>query len=239
MDDVDADLSAAEVRGAVLVQAVGLYGYENAYVLDSVRDRTDRSAVVAVDFDQPDALDVLARLAVRPNVCGVRLFAVESTSRWWLDEHLVDKVLDAAASHDLTAVVVAFDHQLEALLSALRRAGGPIVLDHCGFPDVSSGSIGDGSAVLALADAAHVHVKVTSHNLVEAAGVGAEPLRLVPALISTFGSRRVVWGSDHPQTPLHSYADHIALAGEATAQLDRTDRHAVLDTNSARLFRLR
>ena len=72
-----ATATAAGVEGAVLVQAHGSYGSDNAYVLDALRVAPDRFvAVVIVDPDDPYAPVHLRELAAVPGCRGVRLFGV-------------------------------------------------------------------------------------------------------------------------------------------------------------------
>ena len=80
--DLIAALDAAGVANALIVQAVGVYGFDNRYVLHAAAQYHERlAAVVAVDVESDDSANEVRRLA-HGNVVGVRLFAVASDPTW-------------------------------------------------------------------------------------------------------------------------------------------------------------
>jgi predicted TIM-barrel fold metal-dependent hydrolase len=231
-----ATATAAGVDRAVLVQAHGAYGSDNAYVLDALQVAPDRFvAVVIVDPDDPDAPVHLRELAAVPGCRGVRLFGVGGREPVWFDGDVGEALWRVAVDADLRVVATLLTPELPRLATMLTRHPGlPVVLDHCGFPDVSGGPPFTGAApLLALADHPGLHLKVTSHVL-EGAGGFADAF--VELLAERFGADRLVWGSDYPQTHDRSYAELVALGRDACAALSAADEARVLGENALRLW---
>ena len=91
------EMDVAGVDGALLVQAMGAYTYDNAYVADSAVAYPDRfSSVVIVDMEAPDPADTLRSWAER-GARGVRLFTITRPIGSWLDEPRSFPVWEAAA----------------------------------------------------------------------------------------------------------------------------------------------
>lgn len=228
--------SEAGVDRAVLVQAHGAYGSDNSYVLDALQVAPERVVgVVIVDPADADPAARLRELAAVPGCHGVRLFGIGAEPPAWFDGDAGAALWDTAIDLDLRIVATLLAPDLPRLATMLsRHPGVPVVLDHCGFPDLRGGPSFPGLApVLALAGYRGLHLKVTSHVLEEA---GRDAPAFVERLAETFGAERLVWGSDYPQTHDRSYAELVALGREACAGLTAPDRAAVLGENALRLW---
>lgn len=228
--------SGAGVDRAVLVQAHGAYGSDNAYVLDALRAAPDRLVgVVIVDPTDPDPAARLRELATVPGCQGVRCFGIGADPPAWFDGDPGRALWDAAIDLDLRIVATLLAPELPRLATMLvRHPGAPVVLDHCGFPDLRGEPPFPGlGPVLALADHPGLHLKVTSHVL-EAAGAHAGAF--VEALAARFGADRLVWGSDYPQTHDRSYAELVTLGRDACGGLPAADQARVLGENALRLW---
>jgi predicted TIM-barrel fold metal-dependent hydrolase len=177
VDALLANMDGAGVDRAVVVQAVGPYGFDNAYLLDAVAAHPDRlRAVAAVDLDDDP-------VAVPDGVVGIRCFAVGDRAAWVARRDVFDAVLERAP----TVVLTAFHPQLDALLPALRaHPGTPVAVDHAGFPDPAAGP--RYPVLERLAELPHASVKVTGH--------AGDPAYL----FDLFGPERVLAGSDWPQS---------------------------------------
>ena len=235
------EMGRAGVDRALLVQPVGAYGYDNAYILDAVTLSGQRlAAVPAVDMDDRSADDgeVASRirhLAGRAGVVGVRLFAVAPGSSWAGDPARARSAFAAAADSDLVLVLTLFPVHLEPLGPVLRQFPDvTVALDHCAFPELAGARIPPDAPLLALTDAPQVVLKVTSHLLLAAAAAG-EPADLLSALAGSFGTGRLLWGSDHPQTG-DDYPGLLGLARAAARALSTEARGAFFGGNAARVF---
>ncbi len=231
--DVDAlvgALDAAEVDRAVVVQAVGPYGYDCRCAVDAVAAHPDRCAlVVAVDPDSPDPAAELEALARQAPVAGVRLFCIGEDEPAWLTDGRGGAVWDAAGALGITVVPVVFPRHLAVVRDlAAARPSVVVALDHAGFPDLPLAS---NAPVLGLADLPAMHLKVSSHLLMTA----ADPGGLLSRFVAAFGAGRLCWGSDYPQTsPV--YGDLLALGRRAADALSAADRSAFLGGTATRLF---
>lgn len=226
---------ANQVERVMLVQPVGVYGYDNAYVVDAAARHPGRlAAVPAVDLEDPRFSGAIARLGEHPQVAGIRLFAVVPGSTWPSDTERAAAGLDAVRRAGLAAVLTVFDHQLAELTPLIIRHGGAIALDHCGFPRLLSGRLPKDAPLLALRDARHVALKVSTHLLHEAATDG-DPARLVDQLAEEFGADRLIWGSDYPQTGT-DYRAMLSTAEGATRSLTAEERRGFFGDSAARVF---
>jgi L-fuconolactonase len=231
---------AAGVDRAVLVQPHGAYGSDNSYVLDAVGVAPERFvSVVIVDPDDSAAPLILRRLAAVPGCRGVRLFGIGPTAPAWFDGAPGAALWDVAARLDLPIVATLLAPELPRLRAMLSRFPEvPVVLDHCGFPDLRGGpQFRHASPLFELAAFPALYLKVTSHVL-EAAD-GSTPggaAALVERLAAVFGAERLVWGSDYPQTHDRTYAELVDLGRASCAALSESDRDGVLGGNALRLW---
>ena len=240
VEEFTAKASACGVDRAVLVQAFTAYGSDNSYVLDAAAAAPDRFVSVGiVDPADPEAPATLRRLVEVPGFSGVRLFGIGSTTPKWFDGPAGVALWEVAAELDLRVVATLLAPELPRLRRMTERFPEvPVVLDHCGFPDLRGGPpYPNAGSLFALADHEPLHLKVTSHLLEEAdhhspGGAGA----VVERLAAEFGVHRLVWGSDYPQTHDRSYAELVDLGRGACAGLPSDDRDAFLGGNARRLW---
>ncbi len=223
-----ATIARAGVDRAVVVQAVGPYGYDCRCATDAARVDPDRLAlVVAVDPESPAPGDDLRAVARIAPVAGVRVFSVGGAPQAWLTDGRAASVWEAAGDLGITVVPTVMPPSLAAV-GALVAANPDVAvaLDHAGFPELP---LTDDSPVLALAESRAVHLKVSSH-LLEAA---PDPAALVGRLAAAFGER-LCWGSDYPQTSL-DYPALLGLGRAAAARLTPAERDAFLGGTAVRL----
>lgn len=221
------DVSAPEgVERAVLVQAYGAYGTDNAYVLDAADADSDRlHAVVVLASDDPDLDAQLDTCASRPSFCGVRVFAIGDPAPNPLDHPGTRRVFAAARERNFPIVVATLPPGLDPLRALLRDFPDvAVALDHCGFAPAA--------ALQPFAAYENLHLKVTAHVLEEA----VEPRLVVEDLASSFGAARLAWGSDFPQVDDHTYGELVAMGVAACEGLTEDDRARVLGGSAASLW---
>ena len=229
------------VDRAVAVQPMGAYSYDNRYAADSAERFPERLAgVCCVDVRSPDALSELDLWIGRRRMQGLRLFALAPEGESWLGEPATFPVWERVADLGAPLIATVFSHQLAELRRMLERFRDvSVLLDHCGFPQLhgpgwtSSGPLLDGPRwdsarpLFDLADAPNLYLKVSTHVLDEAERVG-ELGDFVAALAERFGARRLMWGSDFPQTHDRSYAQLVDWGRQAFSGLAPEDRDQVL-----------
>ncbi len=227
-----ATLDASGVSRAVVVQAVGVYGYDCRYAGDVVAEGGDRFAFVgAVDMAGPDVVGAVADLGRNSALAGLRVFGVGEADAAWLSNGKGRNVWGYAAETGCVLVPTIFTEGLAALGSLIEaQPEVTVALDHCAFPDLGGpGALAD---LLRLAELPALHLKVTSHNL----DSGADPAAFLEPLVEAFGSDRLCWGSDHPQHDSRTYREMLDLARHAARNLTRTERDAFLGGNGLRLW---
>ena len=226
------EMATHGVSAALVVQAVGVYGYDNSYLHEATaHGATGLAGVAALDMDKADVGDDLARLAQTDGVAGIRLFAVSPGSSW-VEGGKADEAFAAAAQADIPLVLTVFAHQLPALMPAIERYPAVrLALDHCAFATLDGGRIEEGSPLLALSEVKNLTLKVSSHTLLDVAAPHS-PSELVDDLFARFGPDRLMWGSDWPQTPLPTYGAHLELADRACGQLSPATRAKVYRDNA-------
>jgi len=234
---VDADqllalAAAAGVGGLAFVQAISCHGYDNRYVLDSASRHLGRTiAIGSVRPDHPDAKASLRRDVIEGGMQGVRLFSVGGATAP-LDHHDIRAITTVVAELGVPVVLLAVASQLPSVRPLVEAFPSvPFVLDHCGFADLSGGASFSGAGDLfALADLANLACKVSSITL----QATEHPRALWGALVSRFGSERLMWGSDFPHTNRPDYAGLVDLARRTTEGLDPVARADVLGASARR-----
>ena len=226
------NLDAAGVDRAVVVQAVGVYGYDCRYAAEVVAAGNDRLALVgAVDMADPDIESAFAQLHACGHLAGLRLFGVGAADAHWLTNGTGRRVWRLAAETGCVLVPTIFSDGLPALRALMDQEPGVVVaLDHCAFPDL--GGPGAMADLLGLADLESLHLKVTSHNLDD----GNDPAVFLEALVEAFGPTRLCWGSDHPQHQSRTYPEMLTLARQSARDFGAADRAAFLGANALRLW---
>jgi len=215
-----AAMDAAGVDRAVVVQAVGAYGYDCSYAVDAVASAPHRLALVgAVDLEADD-----------PPLVGaaVRVFAVggglTSPVPAWLGDGRADDVWRRCAEEGRGVVATVLEHHLPALERVLDAwPHVAVALDHCAFspPEVLE----------PLARHGNLHLKVSTHVLQHS----DEPAALVRRLADAFGADRLCWGSDFPQSA-GTYGEMVELGRAAAGELDEVEAAAFLGGNADRLW---
>lgn len=124
----------------------------------------------------------------------------------------------------------------------LARAcdGQPLVLDHCGVPDIAGGAFDSwAKGINRLAALPHVSVKLSGISAYCAPGTASvETLKpWVDHVIGSFGPARVVWGSDWPVSLLGAgLVPWIAMTRELIAGLSADEQAAIAAGNARRIY---
>jgi predicted TIM-barrel fold metal-dependent hydrolase len=232
-EDLLERMDATGVAGAVLVQGVGAYSFDNRYAADSAARHPGRfTSACCVDVDGEDPVGALSYWVRERGMRGVRLFAL-SGGRSWLAEPRTFPLWERAAELGAHVIVTLFYHQLPELRAVLERFPEvPVSVDHCAFLPPGR----EPTELHGLAELENLHLKVTTLVLdgVEASGV--DPGTFVRGLVGRFGARRVMWGSDFCQTHDRGYGELVNLARRAFATLSDEEQAWCLGRTAARLW---
>lgn len=118
----------------------------------------------------------------------------------------------------------------------------PLVLDHCGVPDIAGGGFEPWSRSIAdLAKQPHVAVKLSGISAYCAPGTaGLDTLRpWFDHVLQSFGPDRIVWGSDWPVVLLGAgLREWIGLTMDLLAPLSPDEKAAIGHRNARRIYGL-
>jgi predicted TIM-barrel fold metal-dependent hydrolase len=232
-----AALDDAGVSGAVLVQPVGTYGFDNSYLADAVTVAPGRLVGNSViDMQAVDRVDALAEWAGR-GIGGTRLFNVPPADPPWLGTEASATVLARARALGVRVSACVLPPDLARLGALLEQAGDvPVALDHCGFADIGNPGSETLAALIALGAHPNLRLKVTTTILrMHPPAVGDER-DVVERLCTLFGVERLMWGSDYPQHYSETYAEHVALALWVCSRLSAADQERFLGGTALELW---
>lgn len=220
--------------------------------LEAQADATGRpDAIVAfADLAAPDIDDRLAAQAARGRVRGIRQIL-----NWHSDPRLrvaarpdlmADRVWRAGfgrlAPHALSFDLQVYWPQMDMALDLARTfPETQIVLDHFGMPIDRSpeGVAAWHAALLRLAAAPNVAVKLSGFGLGHPAWTGADTIPLLLRALDAFGPDRTMVGTNLPVDSLFRPPAQTFLAIDATVRgLTDAERHMVLQGTATRIYRL-
>ena len=192
VEDVLNTMAEAEVERAVLCQHLG--EYNNDYLATVVGEHPGRfSAVCLVDPTSPDWRHELRRLHAGGSFRGLRI-ATDT-----LDENFEFAV--EAVALGLTLVVYSPEGIAGALAPIRRltreRPDGALVITHLGCPRVENDRLVAGREILDLAAEPGVFVTLSGQSMFCDYPYTALD-EFVAEVIGTFGTGRVMWGSNYP-----------------------------------------
>lgn len=235
-----AEMDAAGVQQAAIVQASTCYGYDNSYVADSVLKHPGRlTAVGSVDLVQPDAPERIRQWIAR-GVTGLRLFTGGSTKE--IDPSALDDPRSFPAWELCAEAGIAMCLQTDP--TGLAQVAGlakrfprvKIILDHMSRPDISDGPpYKKASSLFGLEPFENIHLKLTPRTVDKSKGGLATPETFFPRVVGVFGSHRIAWGSNLPASagPL---TKTVAEAREALACLSDEDQAWIFGKTARALY---
>lgn len=118
----------------------------------------------------------------------------------------------------------------------------PLVLDHCGVPDIAGHAFEDwAKGITALAALPHVHVKLSGISAYCAPGTANQSTLQpwVDHVLQSFGPSRMLWGGDWPVVNLGiGLPDWIALTRDLLNGLSPSERDEISHGTARRVYRL-
>lgn len=235
-----AEMEAAGVAQAAMVQSATTYGYDNSYAADSVcRDPARFVGIYTVDIAAPDAVQTIDHWRGR-GMAGLRLFGAGSTvqtdGRWMIApatfpvwEHMADINMTVAVQTTSIGLPV-----VEEILERFPEVN--IVLDHLGRPDLTDGAPYNKAAPLwALARFENLYLKITPRTFDLSEKAPATPTTFFPKLAAEFGASRLAWGSNFPANN-GSLKELVEQGHRCFAGLTDTDRKAIWSGTAERLY---
>jgi L-fuconolactonase len=235
-----ASLDEAGIDRAVVVQASTVYGNDNSYVVEAVRNHPDRFAgVFSIDVLAGDAVAQMQRW-LDAGLCGLRLFTTGSTmpgQAGWLDDERSFPVWEYAQRHKVSICLQMTAQGIPALLNMLARFPDiRVLLDHLARPELAGGPPYEAAAPLfSLASHQGVYLKLTNRTIAEAARGASTPAAFFPRVLDAFGARRIAWGSNFPAAE-GTLPQLLADARESLAMLPADARAAIFGGTARTIY---
>ncbi|MBE1161068.1 amidohydrolase family protein [Dyella acidiphila] len=243
--DLQAQRKAAGVTASVLVQAAPTEP-ETRYLFELAQQ--DAGVVGVIGWVDMEAVDVEARIdaLIRDGnglLCGLRPMAQDLADPDWLASPALDRAFDCIQARGLAFDALVGMPQLPALLRRLQRQPAlRVVLDHAGKPSI-------GEAPIALwanwIDQLSAHPQLyckLSGLLTQLSGTTHEEAIAPYAqhLFASFGSTRLIWGSDWPVLTLRASFEHwLRLAQTYTERYAPGTQADVFAANAVRCYALK
>lgn len=229
----------AGVDRAILVQAFGAYRYDNNYVADVAARYPDRFvAVCIVDAVAPDAADKLSYWVKERGVRGLRI-VTWSEPETMLDDPRINPLWRRASDLNIPVCVLTNFHQVPRLAQVLERhADLPIALDHLGMPRLDDGpDFEKEQALFDLARFPNFYGKFSSWTIAAAANNGPRGcVDFFRRLIDTFGSHRLMWGTNFPASNDRTYRGFVEYAQQQLSFLLPEAKRWVFGDTALRLW---
>jgi predicted TIM-barrel fold metal-dependent hydrolase len=239
VDGLLAALDAGGVRGAVLVQAKGAYGFDNSYVAEArAADPARLVNAAVIDLSAPDREAVLRYWCGERGILGLRVFNIPPADPEWLSDPSLSRVLRLASELGARLSVCVLAPDLPAVGRVLAAVPDlPIAIDHCGFVELGEGTASPGAkALTALAAFDNVRLKVTTTMLTMAEQAGLAAGDVVEWLSAEFGTHRLMWGSDYPQHHSEPYPEIVDYGRRACARLSPDEQARFLGGTALELW---
>ena len=231
------------VDRVVLIQ-MSFYGFDNSYMLDSMKRYAGKmGGVGVVDWTagQPDR--DMARLA-RHGVRGFRVRSDRTPIDTWSETPSFDRMFRYAADHGLAICPLIEPAALPSLArTCARHLRTRVVIDHfCRIGIDGQIRERDVHALCQMAHFPEVHVKVSAFYALGKKRPPHDDLEpMIRRLHGEFGPKRLMWASDCPFAVVdEKYRDSIALVRDGCPWLKAEDREWLLRrTAEGLLFRPR
>ncbi|MEX3985109.1 amidohydrolase [Paraburkholderia sp. EG287A] len=226
-----ASMDDAGIDRAVVVQASTVYGNDNSYVVEAVRNHPDRFAgVFSIDVLASDAVTQMQRW-LDAGLSGLRLFTTGSTmpgQAGWLDDERSLPVWEYAQRHNVSICLQMTAQGIPALLNMLARFPDiRVLLDHLARPELAGGPPYEAAAPLfSLASHEGVYLKLTNRTIAEAGRGASTPAAFFPRVLDAFGAKRIAWGSNFPAAE-GALPELLAQARESLSMLPVEAQEAI------------
>lgn len=239
-DDLAPYLNRYGIDATILVQAAPTI--EETHFLLALAKQTPFVAGVVgwVDFLAPEAEAMIDQLASDPYLLGLRPMIQDIADDDWLLQAALDRAVNAMIRHNLVFDALIRPRHLSRLLSFAQRFPDlSIVIDHGAKPAIAIGQLDPWRAdIAALADIPNVTCKLSGLATEASDGWTGDMLKpYIDHLLTIFGPKRLIWGSDWPVVNLAGGYDRWCLESRALiGHLEDKDQAEILGGTALRVY---
>lgn len=235
MDEVGVD-------GALLVSVYTMYRWDASYAVAVQKAHPGRFGVIKpVNANDPKVADTIAEWADMPGTVAIRIMMTPEVSTDAADPG-INRVLAAAAKHDLPVNLLARDRMEQVAELARRNPNTQIVIDHLGLeqpfvPPVPATPWHELPKVLAVAAQKNVAIKITgactlSHEKFPFKDIW-DPLGRI---FDAYGLERCMWGTDWTRAVnLLTYKEGVE-SFRVTDRLSDSDRATLMGGSLQKIY---
>lgn len=237
VEELILEMSSGGVDQALLVQASSAYGYNNSYVSDGAELHPNRFvSICIIDMVAPDASDTLTHWVEKRGARGVRLFTTPQPEAPWLDDPRTFPVWERTLELGIPMLVQTFNRHLPRLYGVMEKFPEvPVAVDHLGNAQLEAGHA-PLPELLRLSDLPSAHAKFSTVNVYDCEKKGVPIPEYFGPLLERFGSHRLMWGSNYPNTYDRPYDEMVDVSRNALAYLPAADRDALFGGTALKLW---
>ncbi len=235
-----AAMDEAGVAKAAVVQASTAYGHNSSYLADSLKHAPARfTGVFSIDPLDPKALEQMDHW-VSLGMTGMRVFTTGSTmpgQQTWLDDERAWPVWEKAGELKLPVAMQMTAEGIPLLLKIVKAfPGTDFLLDHLARPVINDGPpYAAADSLWAIAEHKNIYLKLTSRTVEHCQAGKATPESFMRKLMATFGSDRILWGSNFPAHD-DTLPNIVKETLHVLASLSDADRANILSGTALRLY---
>jgi L-fuconolactonase len=235
LDDLRREESAARLEGIVLVQSQEDEA-DTLWLLEVAEDPLVLGVIGWTDFEAPDAVARVVRLARADKLCGLRPMAQDRPPEYY-DAPALEPVWAAMVAQELVLDALVWPDHLPSLLRLAKRHDAlDIVIDHAAKPHF--GRLDAWREAIAPFGARHnVACKLSGLFTELRPGQDQSAVEAAFAILwEIFGADRLIWGSDWPVLTLAGgYGDWLGLSRQL---VPRQHHEAVFGGNARWIYGL-
>lgn len=235
-------MDAVGVDGAILVSVYTMYRWDASYAVAVQKAHPDRFGVVKpVNANDPKVEATIEEWAAMPGAIAIRIMMTPEISTDPADPG-INRILAAAAKHDLPVNMLARDRLTQLNELARRNPNTQIVLDHLGLeqpfePPAPAEPWKELPHVLALAANKNIAIKITGAcTLSQQKFPYKDVWDPLGRIFDAFGLDRCMWGTDWTRAVnLLTYKEGVE-AFRVTDRLSNTDREKLMGGSLQKIY---
>ena len=244
-DEMVAELDRLGIDGAIFISSFSMYRYDASYAVEVQRAHPGRFALVKpVDPDDPANEDTVAEWKKSPGAVGVRIMPTREPGRdRRFDDPGFDRILRAAARHDLPVNMLCWGNIETGTAIVDRHPETRFILDHLGIlqpkaPPAPDDPWADLPKVLELAKRPNVVIKISG-----ACTLSKKPYPFpdiwdpLARIFDAWGFERCLWGTDWTRAYAVVNYDQAVEPFRTTDRLSHTEKAMLMGGACAKAYR--
>ncbi|MDN3588610.1 amidohydrolase family protein [Pedobacter aquatilis] len=231
-----------KITGCIAVQANQSEAENNFLLTLAEQNEIIKGIVGWVDLKNPKLDERLKHWNSFKKIKGFRHVLQAENAEFFLSDDFIHGV-KKLNNYNFTYDLLCYHNQLADIIKLIDKLDDqPLVLDHCGKPDIKSGNVKKWKEnVKILAQNPNVSCKI-SGLLVEADWKNwkeAELFECFDTIIESFGTDRVMYGSDWPVVLVSKpYANWFQLVEAYASRLTFQEKENLFLKNATRFYKL-